>query len=176
MAAHICLGQITRPHGVRGEVCVDWYAEDTAYLEDEILLEYADGRTRAAQVKHWRPHKNGLLLTLDGVSDRNAAELLRGVRVCTARENLPELPDNEAYIEDLMGRRVVLADNTFVGVLHHIELPAGQMLFALRDDDWEYLFPVREEFIVSLQDPIVIDPPEGLLETCRSPLRQNQNA
>ena len=172
MAKHICLGQITRPHGVRGEVCVDWYAEDTAYLDGEIFLEFPDGSARTFAVRSWRPHKNGLLVCLEGVNDRNAAELLRGVQVCVARESLPELSDNEAYIEDLFGRRVVLADGTEVGVLHHIEMPAGQMLFALRDAEWEYLFPAREEFIVSLQDPIVINPPQGLLETCRIPLQK----
>ncbi len=150
---------------------MDWYAEDTAYLDGEILLEYPDGSTRTAAIRSWRPHKNGLLVCLEGVDDRNAAELLRGVQLCVARESLPELPDNEAYIEDLFGRKVVLTDGTRVGVVHHIEMPAGQLLLALRDGEWEYLFPAREEFIVSLKDPIVIDPPPGLLETCRTPLQ-----
>lgn len=167
----ICLGAVTRPHGVRGEVCVEWYADEVSYLKGDVLLEYPDGTLRSVRAKTFRQHKNGLLVSFAGVDDRNAAEYLRGATVWIPRDELPDLPEGAAYLDDLIGSAVTLADGTALGVLHHIEVPPGQLLWAIRDADHEVLFPAREEFIVSLEDPIVIDPPEGLVEACRTPLR-----
>ena len=171
MARRFCLGRVARPHGVRGEVSVDWYGEDPSLVEGPVFLEFPGGRTRDVVTRSWRANKNALLVSFEGVTDRNGAEALRGANVCVLGENMPALDENEAYVEDLLGREVCLRDGRFVGVLHHIETPPGQMLFALRDERCEYLFPAREEFLVSLGDPIVIDPPEGLLETCRTTLK-----
>lgn len=167
----ICVGVVTRPHGVRGEVCVDWYADDPSFL-DHVLHVEIPGRAgcRMRAVQH-RAHKGGLLVFFDGVETRDAAEALRGSTLWIERSSLPPLPEGEAYIEDLLDRRVVLADGSEVGVLHHIEMPAGQMVWALRSEEFEFLFPAQREFIVSLGDPVVIDPPDGLLEVCRTRIR-----
>ncbi len=166
----ICVGAVTRPHGIRGDVCVDWYADDPSFLADEIRLDCPDGRSLLLRALQARSLRTGLLVRFAGVDDRNAAETLRGATIWIPRDRLPELPEGEAYLDDLLGRRVVLQDGSFVGLLDHVETPAGQMIWSLRDGRSEVLFPARPEFIVSLGDPVVIDPPEGLLETCRSPL------
>ena len=108
------------------------------------------------------------LVTFKEVPDRTAAEELAGATLWMARSALPEAGENEAYIADLLGLEVALPDGTAVGVFDHIETPAGQMLWAIRSAGYEYLFPARPEFIVSFGETIVIDPPEGLLETCRT--------
>lgn len=171
MARRFCLGRIARPHGVRGEVAVEWYGEDPSLVEGPIFLEFPGGRTRDVATRSWRAGKNGILVSFEGVTDRDQAEGLRGASICVLGENMPSLDEDEAYIEDLLGREVRLSDGSLVGVLHHIETPPGQMLFALRDESHEYLFPAREEFIVSLGEAIVIDPPDGLLETCKTRLK-----
>ncbi len=168
----ICVGAVTRPHGVRGDVCVDWYADDPSFLDQELRMEVPGGAARQVRARSWRVHKGGLLVTMEGVASRDAAEALRGATLWITRNSLPELPEGEAYIEDLLGRAVTLTDGTPCGVFHHVEMPAGQMLWALRDETGEVLFPAHRQFIVSLDDPIVIDPPEGLLDACRTPLRR----
>lgn len=167
----VCVGAVTRPHGVRGDVCVDWYADDPSFLDQEVRLEFPGGQSRVIGVQQYRLHKGGLLVTFEGVATRDEAEALRGASIWIPRERLPELPEGEAYLDDLLGLEVRLADGTSVGTLHHFEMPGGQVLWALRDGEWEYLFPEQRQFIISLGDPIVIDPPKGLLEACKTPLR-----
>ncbi len=162
------MGAVTRPHGVRGEVCVDWYADDASLLDGPVLLDFARGESLVLEPESWRPHKGGLLVRFEGVESRDGAEALRGAGLWVPRERLPALPEGEAYIEDLLGREVRTLDGALVGRLHHIETPAGQMLWAIREGGHEILFPAQKAFLVSLGEPIVLDPPEGLLEACRS--------
>lgn len=167
------MGAITRPHGIRGELCVDCYAELPSVLSAPLTLVFADGHRERGSVLAKRPHKNMWLVQMKGVGDRTAAERLVGCTLWVDRRDIPAPDENEAFLADLIGRPVSLADGTPVGLLDHVEFPAGQMLWAIRNEDSEMLFPARPEFLLSLDDPIVIDPPEGLLEACRTPLKKS---
>ena len=166
----ICLGALTRPHGIKGEICLNLYADSPSLLDGEILLERRGGQRSPVTCVKRRPHKGMWLVTFKEVQDRSAAEELAGATLWMARSALPEAGENEAYIADLLGLEVVLPDGSAVGVFDHIETPAGQMLWAIRSGEYEYLFPARPEFIVSFGETIVIDPPAGLLDTCRTKL------
>lgn len=50
------------------------------------------------------------LVTFEGVSDRNAAEALRGCEVCVPRAALPPPEEGEYYLCDLVGARVTAPD------------------------------------------------------------------
>lgn len=167
----ICLGVLTRPHGIKGEFCMDLYADSPSLLSGPLTMKKPDGAEMPCTAAGFRPHKQGWLVSIRGVNDRTQAEGLIGSTLWLPRRCLPALNENEAYIADLLGRPVALPDGTVLGKFDHIETPAGQMIWAIHSADSEILFPARPEFIVSLGTPIVIDPPEGLIEACTEPLR-----
>ena len=59
-----------------------------------------------------RPVKEGVAAFLSGVTDRDAAEALKGVRLFVPRSALPELPagEEEYYLADLIGLAVRWVD------------------------------------------------------------------
>lgn len=62
---------------------------------------------------------------LEGIGDRNAAEALKGLRLYVARTALPEADEDEFYHADLLGLKVVMAeDGAEVGTVKGI-IPAG---------------------------------------------------
>ena len=128
----ICLGVLTRPHGIKGEFCLNLYADSPTLLSGPITLKKPDGTEKPCTAEGFRPHKNAWLVTIRGVNDRTQAEALAGSTLWLPRHCLPALNENEAYITDLLGRPVALTDGTVLGTFDHIETPGGQMLWAIR--------------------------------------------
>lgn len=106
----ICVGAIMGAHGVRGAVRIKSF---TARPEDVGAfgpVETADGRRFTVRVS--RPVKEGVAAFLSGVTDRDAAEALKGVQLFVPRSALPELPagEEEYYLADLIGLAVRWVD------------------------------------------------------------------
>lgn len=124
----ICLGKIATAHGVRGLVKVLVYAEDPALLDGVLYLDETshDALTltmKNSMGKYW-------LAEVEGVSDRNAAELLRSTELWVERSALPDTDDkDDFYIEDIIGLTVETVDGQKVGkVLALDNFGAGDLL------------------------------------------------
>lgn len=48
-------------------------------------------------------HKGRPLLLLEGVTDRNDIEALRGQKILVDRDLLPPVDEDEVYVEDVLG-------------------------------------------------------------------------
>ena len=92
----ICLGALTRPHGIKGEICLNLYADSPSLLDGDLLLERRNGLRSPVTCVKRRPHKGMWLVTFKEVQDRSAAEELAGATLWMARSALPETGENEA--------------------------------------------------------------------------------
>ncbi len=164
----VLLGAVARPHGIRGELAADWYADAPPGDFPRLWLCRRGAAPRAVALLAARAHKGRPLLLLEGVTTRDAAEALRGYGLCVPRADLPEPPEDEAYLADLLGADVVLPDGSRIGRLDHVEMPAGREVWAIRTDSGrEVLFPARPDFIRSFDlagRRVCIEPPPGLLD------------
>lgn len=168
VADFVEMGSIGRPHGLLGEVGARWEGEAPVPVGGEIWLQKGREDPRPLEVEAARIHKGYPLISLAGIDDRNKAETLRGAKIFMRRSELPQPEEDEAWLEDLLGADIFLEDGKRVGILDHIEYPAGQEIWAIRDDAGrEILFPARPEFISSIDAAggrVVIAPPPGLLD------------
>ena len=89
MARRIHMGTLARPHGIKGEICVDWYADSPSLLDGPFWLQAGDAPPRPARARSWRMHKGRPLLLLEGVTGRNDIEALRGQKILVDRDLLP---------------------------------------------------------------------------------------
>jgi len=125
-------------------------------------------RPRPYVVKSARDHSGRLVLALEGIADRTAAEALRGASVLIAEADLPPPDEGEEYLHKLLGARVLLADETEVGIFEAILDTPGQLTWVIMAKNGaEILFPAVPEFILGLDAEagrIHIDPPAGLLD------------
>lgn len=167
---YIHMGTITRPHGIKGELCVDWYADSPHALQKTFFLQTGNAPMQEIKNAKVRIHKARPLLTLPHITDRNQAELLRNTQIYIHRDSLPELEDNEAYLHDILGFTIVDEESKQeLGILENIEFPTpSQMLWSIRaPQGQEILLPAVEEFINYFDEEtkiIYVSPPEGLVD------------
>lgn len=185
MSELVVLGRLGRPHGIRGEIRAEYYAESPLLLEKPLLLQAGRALPRPVRVASWRYWQDRLILKLEGVDDRSAAELLRGQELLMEGELLPEADEDEAYLHDMIGLPVFSREEEGsarpIGVLENVLFPAGQEIWSIRayrDGEYdpespqrasghEILFPAVPEFVDDIDldaGRILIAPPSGLLE------------
>ena len=122
-------------------------------------------------IRSTRAFNDGLLVGFDEVPDRNAAELWRGRYLLLPADELPPPDDTEVYLHDLLGMRVELPSEEFVGTVDELyELPQGLALDVRRaaPREAETVLILYDDHTIASVDKerrvIVITPPEGLLE------------
>jgi len=162
----VVIGRVVKAHGIRGEVVVHPLSDVPGRFD--VGTEVTVGDTPRV-ITGSRAHQGRLLLALEGVADRNAAERLRGREV---RGPGIEVEDSETYFaHELVGMAVRHVDGWELGsVSALIELPeaAGYDLLEVLRDGTTWLLPAAEEFVEVIEDDgvpvLVVDPPDGLLD------------
>ena len=111
----VCVGVIAGPHGLRGLLRVRPFTDVPEDVAAYGPVESEDG-TRVLTLDIANRLSKGLVLVrVDGVSDRTAAEALKGLRLYVARAMLPAPDEDEFYHADLIGLDAVTADGEEIG-------------------------------------------------------------
>ncbi|AZV93384.1 ribosome maturation factor RimM [Kerstersia gyiorum] len=93
-----------QPHSARSEALLSakrWWLVPSSRATGPVLAE-----ARAWKVKLSRTQGSTIVGALDGISDRNDAEPLKGMLVMVDRSDFPETDDGEYYWVDLMDCQV----------------------------------------------------------------------
>lgn len=160
----VLVGAITGAHGIRGEVKLRSFTADPAAIASYSPLETAAGKR--IEIARVRPQKEGFIAILKGVTDRNAAEALRGTELFVPRERLPEPDEDEVYVHDLIGLAVHLADGSLLGEIVDVaDYGAGDLIDVKVEGRKDtVLIPFAPQYVLeTAEDRIVVDLPEGFL-------------
>lgn len=168
----LVVGRVVRAHGITGEVVVEIRTDDpdTRFTPGSSLRGRPSrgGPESRYVIDSVRDHGGRLLVRLEGVADRNAADALRGTVFLVDSQDLPPIDDpDEFYDHQLEGLQVVTTTGTVVGSVAEVLHTAAGELLSVRTDEGEVLVPFVSAIVtsVSLADQtVVIDPPDGLLE------------
>lgn len=131
MTDKVTLAAIIGAHGVRGEVRLKPFT-DSLGGHSQVLVGGSPRRLLNVGGTPKSPTAR-----IEGVTDRSAAEALRGTLIEVERDALPPLGDGEYYHADLIGLpcvdrdgatvgTVVAVENFGAGDLLEIELPTGK--------------------------------------------------
>mgnify|MGYP006191440619 CR=1 FL=1 len=141
----LLLGRIHGAFGVRGEVKLESFTDPLRGIlrYQPWTLRRADGSESAVEGAKGRETPKGLVATLPGVEDRDAAEALRGAELWVPRSALPPPAPGEYYWVDLEGLRVVNAEGVDFGVVSHLFATGANDVLVARGDR-ERLIPFLE--------------------------------
>ena len=135
----VVVGRIGKPHGIRGEVTLDVRTDepDRRFAPGTTLRAEApagaDRRPSTLTVARARWHQSTLLVTFEELTDRNAAEAVRGtvLHATIGHDETPEDPD-EYYAHQLVGLDVVDLDGTHLGQVTALVHGSAQDLLTVR--------------------------------------------
>lgn len=152
----VTLAAIAGAHGVRGEVRLKLFAEGAESLRRHRHFGAGGGRLTLVSLR-----KSGatLIARFAELSDRTAAEAMRGTVLTVPRSELPPLADGEYYWHDLIGLAVVTPDGADVGQVTNVEnFGASDLIDVKRVDGSSILLPLVPDAVLEVGERIVVAP------------------
>jgi 16S rRNA processing protein RimM len=141
-AAHV-----RRPHGVRGELRVEPLGGDAARFAVGLRLRVEAGE-RTLVVSGARPAGDGdVLLSLEGVTSREAADALRDAYLCVEAGDARRLGADEWFVHQLVGLRAITPEGATVGTVEDVEEYAAHEVLVIRDGDRVRRMPMVRAFV-----------------------------
>ncbi len=162
------MAEIGAPHALRGMVHVRPYQALAPSIapDREVFLERA-GQWHRARVLDVVRGGGRMLLRLDGVADRTAAEGLRGVRVLVRADELPPAEPDEFYHHEIVGFTVATVAGDPLGTVTGTLVTGLNDVWVVEGNGREYLIPIVADVVRELDHAarhITIEPMPGLLD------------
>jgi len=150
----VVLGRLADPYGIKGWLRLHPFGDDPlAWAEMPVWWLAKEGESwRECKLKSLKVHGNGVVVLLDGIDDRTAAEAAKGLLVGAPRDALPATSQDEFYWGDLIGLEVVNAAGQCLGrVVGLIETGANDVLRVVGDDESERLLPFVSAVVLAVE-------------------------
>jgi 16S rRNA processing protein RimM len=162
MTDRICVGVVTGSYGVRGEVRLKSFCAEPSSIADYGPLWDAEGKNYTISLT--RPVKGGFGARLGGVTSKEQADSLKGLKLYANRTELPSLPDDEFYHTDLIGLDVLDTGGEKLGRVNAVHDHGGGAMLEITGPNIKgstlLLFTLENVPTVDLASKrIVIDPP-----------------
>jgi 16S rRNA processing protein RimM len=166
----VVIGEIARPHGLRGEMRVTPltdHPERFTGITQCVLWDPGRDTRESCRVTGSRRQGAAVLLSLAGCETVEAASALVGRLLALPEADALPLPPGQFYPWQLEGCRVTTDDGRDVGRVIRIEQSTAQDLWVVSDGARERLIPAVAEIVLEVDvagGRVVIRPPDGLLE------------
>ncbi len=141
----VTLAVIIGAHGVTGEVRLKVFTDDLGRYKS-----FNQGKLTLKSVRHG---SNGAIARIAEVTDRNAAEAMRGTELTVLRADLPPLGEGEYYHADLLGLPAISTEGEPLGLVVAIDnFGAGDVIEIERPDKKRFMVPMRAEAVPDWDD------------------------
>lgn len=147
MKEFMTIGQITKPHGVKGEVKIFPLTDDvrrfrklkTVFIEDKEV-----------KVVWFKLQADRVILKFEGIETMDEAEKLRNKYLKVKREDAIKLPKDTHFVVDLIGCKVYDAEEKEIGeVFDIIKTPANDVYW-VKNGKKEVLIPVLKDIVYDI--------------------------
>jgi 16S rRNA processing protein RimM len=152
--SYVVIGQVRRPHGIRGEVRVEILTDypERVVQRDYLYLAHPQSPDDVERypLEAVRPHKGILLIKLGRIDDRDAAEELRGMLVQVPLAEAVPLEEDEYYHFQLIGTDVETETGEWLGRVADVLETGAHDVYVVRGPRGEILLPAVEDVILEL--------------------------
>lgn len=137
----VTLAAIVGAHGVTGEVRLKLFGQGVDSIKAHAGF---DAGGRRLTLKSIRPGPNGAVARFAEITDRTAAEAMRGTELTVPRSALPPLGEGEYYHVDLIGLPCTSNNGEVLGRICAVEnFGAGDILEIERENGKRFMVPIK---------------------------------
>jgi 16S rRNA processing protein RimM len=149
----ILLGRVLGAFGLRGELKLESWTEPrmAMFRYQPWILRDPQGSERDYQGARGYESGKYLIGHFPDVTDRDAAEALKGTEIYVPRDALPPPRPGEYYWADLEGLRVVNLEGASLGTVSHLFSTGANDVLVARDDEREWMIPfVQPQYVTAI--------------------------
>lgn len=153
--SEVILAAVVGAHGIKGEVRLKLFAENVESLRQHRSVSVGGRPLTLLSVKG----EGTPVARFAEISDRTAAEMLRGQTLTVPRAALPPLEEGEYYHADLIGLPCEGPDGAFLGTVKAVEnFGAGDIIEIEKPDGKLSMAPLKPGAADIGDGKIVVDP------------------
>ena len=163
------VGVITTTHGIRGEVKVFPTTDDVGRFKDlrEVYLNTGED-TLKLEVESCKFFKQFVILKFKGIDTINEIEQYKKCPLLVTREEAVPLEDDEYFVADLIGLKILTETGILVGTLKDVIHTGANDVYAVElPDGGEILLPAIKECIMDVDmdsGEMIVHLMKGLVE------------
>ncbi len=171
MLRRIRIGIITSAHGIRGEAKVYPTTDDKGRFRQVkacVLVSEDEKKEKETFLEGVRENKNMLLCKFKGIDSPEELRQYRNYGIYVDRDSLPRLAENEHYIGDLIGLKVLTDTGEDLGLVKNVfETGANHVMEVELHNGKILLFPYIKDCILAVsleKQEILVHVMDGLLD------------
>lgn len=151
----VTIGAITSAYGIKGWVKVKPFTQPIDnFLNYQQCVLQLNNSTRITKVLQAKVHGKMVIAQLEGIDDRDAAQLLAKTEIAVPKTSLPSLEQDEFYWHELQGLQVYV-DNKLIGTVAYLLETGSNDVLVVQScegsiDTAERLLPYRPECILAV--------------------------
>lgn len=151
----VVVGKLGRPYGVRGWQVLHSFTEPA-----DNLFAYTPWYIQSSPNGSWmpvtrcdsKPHKEAYVAQINGIDDRDEAQLLTGALIGVARQSIPEPDQDEYFWHDLIGCQVTNQQGDVLGQVAELMETGAHAILSIKAEDTkrDLLVPFTQEYVLSV--------------------------
>ncbi len=150
----ILVGKISNPHGIKGWVKVISFTDPIENILSYKKWTISDNQTEKTYcLEDSRIQGNKIVIKLEGVNNRDDADLLKNLQIEVNRSDLPKLDENSYYWEDLVDFNVIDIKGMHVGKVDSLfRTGSNDVLVIINETKQRLLVPFIMEEVIKYVD------------------------
>jgi 16S rRNA processing protein RimM len=146
------IGEITKTHGLGGEVIARFYIslEKFELDSDQLTLSGQEQGRKTAVIERIRPHKGNYILMLDIAGTVEEAELLRGMEILIDKKDLKPTEEDIYFVSDIIGLEVIDDQGRSIGSVTDVWFLPSNDVYVVEGGMGEVLIPAVEDYVIDI--------------------------
>nr|WP_253197717.1 ribosome maturation factor RimM [Clostridium algidicarnis] len=143
---YLSVGQISKPHGIKGEVKVIPLTDDIKRFR-KLKKVYIDGNEKV--IVWCKMQIDRVILKIEGIDTMEGAESLRNKYIQVKREEAVRLPKDSYFIADLLSCTVYDTSENKIGKVYDVIKTGSNDVYWIKDEK-EILIPALKDIVLDV--------------------------